>query len=78
MTEHQRDCHIIVKRVPFDGQLESADAALIRKRDGDHSRQDDEKRNEHLGIAPMSGVRRAADMEFAAIARWTTRKFVHQ
>src|SRR5262252_9485780 len=31
-----------------------------------------------LGIAAMSGVRRAADIESAAIARCTTRKSVHQ
>src|ERR1035437_7935580 len=31
-----------------------------------------------LGRVPISGVRRAADMESAAMARWTTRKFVHQ
>ena len=31
-----------------------------------------------LGIAAMSGVRRAAAIESAAIARWTTRKSVHQ
>ncbi len=31
-----------------------------------------------LGMVPMSGVRRAADMESAAMARCTTRKFVHQ
>ena len=29
-------------------------------------------------MVPMSGVRRAADMESAAMARCTTRKFVHQ
>ena len=31
-----------------------------------------------FGTAAMSGVRRAALMFLAAIARWTTRKFVHQ
>ena len=31
-----------------------------------------------LGMAPISGVRRAADIDSAAIARCTTRKFVHQ
>jgi len=31
-----------------------------------------------LGTAAISGVRRAAPMFFAAMARWTTRKFVHQ
>jgi hypothetical protein len=31
-----------------------------------------------LGRVPISGVRRAADMESAAMARCTTRKFVHQ
>ncbi len=31
-----------------------------------------------FGTAAMSGVRRAAPMFFAAIARWTTRKLVHQ
>src|SRR5260370_25164953 len=31
-----------------------------------------------FGNAAMSGVRRAADMESAAIARCTTRKSVHQ
>ncbi len=31
-----------------------------------------------FGNAAISGVRRAADMESAAMARWTTRKFVHQ
>src|SRR5207249_5005256 len=36
------------------------------------------KGNSILGIAAMSGVRRAAVMEFAAMARCTTRKSVHQ
>ena len=31
-----------------------------------------------FGNAAISGVRRAADMESAAMARWTTRKSVHQ
>ena len=31
-----------------------------------------------FGTAAMSGVRRAADIEFAAMARCTTRKSVHQ
>ena len=31
-----------------------------------------------LGKAAISGVRRAADIELAAMARWTTRKSVHQ
>ena len=31
-----------------------------------------------LGSAAMTGVRRDADMEFAAMARWITRKSVHQ
>ena len=31
-----------------------------------------------FGIAAMSGVRRAAAMFSEAIARWTTRKSVHQ
>ena len=31
-----------------------------------------------FGKAAISGVRRAADMELAAMARCTTRKFVHQ
>ena len=31
-----------------------------------------------LGTAAMSGVRRAADIESAAMARCTTRKSVHQ
>ena len=31
-----------------------------------------------LGSAAMTGVRREADMELAAIARWITRKSVHQ
>ena len=31
-----------------------------------------------FGIAPMSGVHRAAFCDSAAIARWTTRKSVHQ
>src|SRR6202050_5837156 len=31
-----------------------------------------------LGIVPINGVRRAADMDSAAMARCTTRKFVHQ
>src|SRR5690242_11474201 len=31
-----------------------------------------------FGTAAMSGVRRAEDIESAAIARWTTRKSVHQ
>ncbi len=31
-----------------------------------------------FGIVPISGVRRAADMDSAAMARCTTRKFVHQ
>jgi hypothetical protein len=31
-----------------------------------------------FGTAAMSGVRRAASIELAAIARWTTRKSVHQ
>ena len=34
--------------------------------------------NTILGSAAMSGVRRAAFIESAAIARWTTRKSVHQ
>ena len=34
--------------------------------------------NNILGTAAMSGVRRAADMELAAMARCTTRKSVHQ
>src|SRR3954468_17952175 len=34
--------------------------------------------NSAFGIAAMSGVRRAAAIESAAIARWTTRKSVHQ
>ena len=34
--------------------------------------------NSILGTAAMSGVRRAAVMEFAAMARCTTRKSVHQ
>ena len=32
----------------------------------------------HLGQRASSGVRRAAFIESAAIARWTTRKSVHQ
>ena len=31
-----------------------------------------------LGNAAMSGVRRAAVIDSAAMARWTTRKSVHQ
>src|SRR3954464_5140599 len=34
--------------------------------------------NSAFGIAAISGVRRAAAIESAAIARWTTRKSVHQ
>jgi len=34
--------------------------------------------NSILGSAPMSGVRRAALIELAAMARCTTRKSVHQ
>ncbi len=34
--------------------------------------------NSIFGTAAMSGVRRAADIEFAAMARCTTRKSVHQ
>src|ERR1051325_11575791 len=34
--------------------------------------------NSILGNAGRSGVRRAATIESAAIARWTTRKSVHQ
>src|SRR5437879_13925376 len=34
--------------------------------------------NSIFGNAAMSGVRRAAVIEFAAMARWTTRKSVHQ
>ena len=34
--------------------------------------------NSIFGTAAMSGVRRAAVIEFAAMARWTTRKSVHQ
>ena len=36
------------------------------------------KGNSIFGIAAISGVRRAALMEFAAMARCTTRKSVHQ
>ena len=36
------------------------------------------KGNSILGSAAMSGVRRAAVIEFAAMARCTTRKSVHQ
>ena len=31
-----------------------------------------------LGSAAITGVRREADIEFAAMARWITRKSVHQ
>ena len=31
-----------------------------------------------LGSAAITGVRREADMELAAMARWITRKSVHQ
>ena len=31
-----------------------------------------------FGTAAINGVRRAADIEFAAIARCTTKKSVHQ
>ena len=31
-----------------------------------------------FGKAAISGVRRAADIDFAAMARWTTKKSVHQ
>jgi len=31
-----------------------------------------------FGTAAMSGVRRAADIDCAAMARWMTRKSVHQ
>ena len=34
--------------------------------------------NSIFGTAAISGVRRAADIELAAIARCTTRKSVHQ
>ena len=34
--------------------------------------------NSIFGTAAMTGVRRAAFIESAAIARWTTRKSVHQ
>ena len=34
--------------------------------------------NNILGTAAISGVRRAADIELAAIARCTTKKSVHQ
>src|SRR2546423_15605140 len=34
--------------------------------------------NSIFGNAAMSGVRRAAVIEFAAMAPWTTRKSVHQ
>src|SRR5438128_12649574 len=36
------------------------------------------KGNSIFGIAAINGVRRAADIDFAAIARCTTRKSVHQ
>ena len=36
------------------------------------------KGNSIFGTAAISGVRRADDMESAAIARWITRKSVHQ
>ena len=34
--------------------------------------------NSIFGSAAITGVRRAADAELAAMARWITRKLVHQ
>src|SRR4051812_37989200 len=50
------------------GTAASAISPGMITRDGDSA----------FGVAAMSGVRRAAAIESAAIARWTTRKSVHQ
>ena len=48
------------------------------QRDRDQARQDDQEWENILGTAAISGVRRAAVIESAAMARCTTRKSVHQ
>ena len=63
-------------RMPQTAWLRSGHVA--RDADGDQAGQDDEEREEHLGDRGDQRDRRAEASESAAMARWTTRKSVHQ
>ena len=53
-------------------------AACGGQRDGDQARQDDQEREEHLGDGGDQRGAPGGIIESAAIARWITRKSVHQ